>query len=59
MEPAGFFCGDISLCTDDFPLARMDAVRIFMEKEALWTRVIEIKFGQCKETSLEEYFLNG
>lgn len=44
----------LSLCTEDFPLARKDAARI-RGKEALWTGGTVIKFWQRGEKSREEY----
>lgn len=45
-------------CTEDFSFSLHRCCEDFMEKEALWTGVMEIKFWQCTEKSLEGYFWN-
>lgn len=38
-------------CTEDFSISLRLTCEDFMEKEALWTRVMEIKLWQCTEKS--------
>lgn len=55
-EPAGFVCGYFYFALKLLLLLAHGCCEVFREKEALWTSGTVIKFWQCTEKSLEEYF---